>query len=103
LIVHLAAFCWQDGVSAEEQAILLEGLRRIADDVAGVRAVYADANLAAPAERGLSHAVLLLADDREAHQAYQQHPAHVAAANRMDLSQEVSETHQPGIVVDFFV
>jgi hypothetical protein len=33
--------------------------------------------------------------------AYRAHPNHLAAGSKMDLSQDVDENNQPGIVVDF--
>jgi hypothetical protein len=99
MFIHLAAFSWQPDVSEEESERLLAGLRTIVDDVSGARQIYAGPNTSERG-RGLSHAVLLLADDADAHRTYQQHPNHLAAVSRMDLSQEISESHQPGVVVD---
>lgn len=99
MFIHLAAFTWRPDVSDEESTQLLSGLCAIADDVAGVHHIYAGPNISENG-RGLTHAVLVLADDAAAHRIYQQHPHHLAAVNRTDLSQEISEAHQPGVVVD---
>jgi hypothetical protein len=99
MFIHLAAFNWQSDVSDAESEQLLAGLRAIGDDVAGVQQIHAGPNTSANGH-GLSYAVLLLADDAAVYGRYQQHPYHLAAVSRTDLSQELTESHQPGVVVD---
>lgn len=97
MIIHVATLNWQDSVTDAKIEELLENVRKI--EVPGVHEVVCGVN-ASPLTQGLGYAIFCRADDVAALDRYREDPAHVAAAECMDVSQVRDESHQPGLVVD---
>jgi hypothetical protein len=100
VIVHFAAFSWQEATNDDEIVAMAQALRDVALDVEGIERIECGSNVS-PFGRGLSHGVLVIAADQAALDSYRAHPNHVRAAAKMDVRQDVDAGHQPGIVVDF--
>lgn len=104
MIVHVALFAWKEGVDQGEVAGVLEEARALRDAVPGVIDVRAGENFSSLGE-GLTHGVVVLADDREAYEEYRVHPAHRALAERIariharSLTFNVDDASQPALVI----
>lgn len=83
MIVHIALFKWKPNVSQEAIEKAMADIRALKDKVDGVIDIRCGPNFSKWNE-GYTHAFLVLAKDRNALDAYRNHPDHVDAAERID-------------------
>jgi Stress responsive A/B Barrel Domain len=83
MVIHIALFAWKDSTSSQVILDALEAVRRMQDKVAGLKSIYCGENFSRWNE-GFTHAVVVLAESREALEAYRKHPDHVAVGKLID-------------------
>ncbi|MBI4020363.1 MAG: Dabb family protein [Candidatus Aenigmarchaeota archaeon] len=83
MLVHIALFKWKEGTQVGEIGSALEEVRKLKGKVKGVMDIYCGENFSKWAE-GFTHAVVVLAKDRDALEAYRKHPDHVDVAERIE-------------------
>jgi hypothetical protein len=85
--VHFAIYQWKDGTPPERVMAALTAVKTLERVIDGIEAIYVGENTAVEG-RGYTHAIVLVARDLEAVQAYRDHPDHqayVAEVNDMKL------------------
>ncbi len=75
-IIHVSLIKWMEGVSDAEKQKALEGVKKMAAEIPGIKNVWIKAVRVQPREY---HAAFVIEfADRTAHDAYVEHPAHKA-------------------------
>jgi hypothetical protein len=92
--IHVAIYKWKPGTSQSTVEKALEMVRRVADRVPGVRAIYCGTNTSRWAE-GYTEAVVVIGDTAAAIDAYRSDRGHVDAAAIIDAMEDA------GVGVDF--
>lgn len=95
MIVHIALFKWKKGVTKERIEKALDDVRALKTKCKGVIDIMCGENFSKWSE-GYTHAVVVLAKDREALQGYRDHPLHKVVAKEIESMEEGN-----GIGVDF--
>ena len=83
MVIHIALFAWKDTIPPQDILNALEEVRRMQDKVAGLKSIYCGENFSRWNE-GFTHAVVVLAESREALETYRKHADHVAVGKLMD-------------------
>jgi hypothetical protein len=94
MVVHIALFQWKAGTSDQDIEASLHAVRALKQKVPGLVDVRCGTNFSPWAE-GYTHAVIVLAEDRAALDAYRKHPDHEVVARQIERMEE------RGIGVDF--
>ncbi len=94
MIVHIALFKWKKGVSKQKIEKSMEDIKKLKNKVDGLIDIVAGENFSKYSE-GFTHAVVVLAKDRGALQAYRGHPLHIIVAK------EIEKMEERGIGFDF--
>lgn len=83
MIVHIALFKWKDNVRQEAIEEAMADVRSLKEKIDGVFDIRCGQNFSKWNE-GYTHAFLILARDKEALEAYRNHPDHLDVAKRID-------------------
>jgi hypothetical protein len=94
MLVHVAIFRWKAGTPADAVTSALADVRALEQKIPGVQAIYCGENFSKWAE-GYTHAVVVVAQDQQALDAYRKHPDHEAVAAKIEAMED------RGIGVDF--
>lgn len=92
--VHIALYRWKDGTSQETIDKALQQIASLEHKVDGIVEISYAKNESKYSE-GYTHVILVRGCDKEALQAYRDHPDHTAAAHLLESIEE------SGIGVDF--
>jgi len=92
MIVHIAIFKWKETISKKEIKQATADIRELKFKVNGLVDVLCGENFSRWNE-GFTHAVVVIAKDRNALEAYRKHPDHKDVASRI----EQMETKSIGI------
>jgi len=77
--IHIAIFKWKTGTTEEQVNEILTVIRNLRTKVPGVRDIRCGKNYHRAAQ-GFTHGVVVFADNKEALQAYRDHPEHQQVA-----------------------
>lgn len=89
MIVHIALFKWKPEVSQDTIEKAFDDVRSLKSKVDGLTDIMCGENFSKWNE-GFTHAVVVLARDRTALEAYRNHPDHVVVGNLIDIIEEKS-------------
>jgi len=87
MLVHIALFKWKESASKVEIDEALSEIRQLRKKVPGLIDIRCGLNSHAES-KGFTHAVLVLAENQQALNAYRTHPDHDAAAKILLASEE---------------
>ena len=92
--VHIAIFKWKEGTEEAKIDKALDVVRDLRLKVSGIKDIMCGRNYH-PASKGFTHGVVVIADSREALEAYRHHPDHMVVAPLIEAIE------QDGIGFDF--
>ena len=85
--MHIALFKWKKGATKEHVDKALDDVRALKTKYKGVIDIMCGENFSKWSE-GFTHAVVVLAKDREALQVYRNHPLHKVVAEEIEKMEE---------------
>ncbi|HEV3157276.1 MAG TPA: Dabb family protein [Candidatus Baltobacteraceae bacterium] len=94
MITHIALFTWKDGTTPNDIVEALQEVKSLRHKVEGLLAIHCGENFSKWNE-GFTHAVVVLAENQDALDAYREHPDHEAVAAKIEAME-----HR-GIGIDF--
>ena len=94
MIIHIALFKWKNTVRKDEIDKALKDVAKLKTKIPGIIDIKYGKNFSKHS-KGLTHAVVVTAKNRNALQAYREHPDHIIVAEKINKMEE------NGIGVDF--
>jgi hypothetical protein len=88
-IIHIALFRWKEKIQSSEIQKALEEVKSLQTKVDGLHAIHCGENFSKWAD-GFTHAVVVVAQTREALAAYRTHPDHENIAQKIETMEEKS-------------
>jgi hypothetical protein len=89
MIVHIALFSWKPEVDPEAIQKAFDDVKALKDAVPGLIDIRCGKNFSRWAE-GYTHAVIVLAQNKDALEAYRVHPDHAEVAQRIEAMESKS-------------
>jgi hypothetical protein len=89
MVVHIALFKWRDDVLEEEIDYIMGEIQSLKEKITGIIELYCGKNLS-KWSKGYTHAVIVKVKDKEALDAYRNHPAHIPIAKKVEELEEDS-------------
>ena len=83
MVIHIALFKWKSGTSAETIDELMSDIRALKNQIPQIVDIYAGENFSKWAKE-YTHAVVVTTQNKDALDAYRNHPAHKPIADLCD-------------------
>jgi len=94
MLVHIAIYKWKPGTTEAKVLQAFEEIKLLKRKVPGLHSIYCGKNFSKFSE-GFTHAIVVLAENQQALDAYRKHPGHEKAAKIIE------EMEESGIGIDF--
>ncbi len=94
MYVHIALFRWKKDVKKDRVNKILQDIRQLKNKIEGITDIFCGENFS-PYSKGLTHAVVVIAENGDALQRYKDYPIHI------ELADEIAKIEEYGIGVDF--
>lgn len=87
MIIHLALYRWKAETSEEQINNALQSIKNLKDKCKGITDIFCGKNYHKES-KGLTHGIVILAENQEALDNYRKHPDHAIAANIIEKMEE---------------
>lgn len=87
MVIHIALFRWKNGTTEKEINNFLESIRQLKDKCSGIANIFCGKNYHQES-KGITHGVVVLAENQEALDNYRNQPDHKIIAEKIELVEE---------------
>lgn len=87
MIIHVALFKWKEGTSAETIDRVLNDVKALKNECTGIKDIFVGKNYHKES-KGLTHGVVVVAEDQHALDGYRNHPKHKEIAEAIEAIEE---------------
>jgi hypothetical protein len=93
-VIHIALFKWKKGTSDDVVKATLEKVKKLKSKIAGILDIFVGLNYH-PESKGLTHGIVIVAENQQALDAYRSNPEHKTIAETIEFME------QDGLGFDF--
>jgi len=89
MVIHIALFKWRDDVAESEINGIMEEIEQLKGKIDEIVEIYCGKNFS-KWSKGYTHAVIVMVENKEALDAYRNHPLHTPIAKKVEKLEEDS-------------